>query len=275
LHESIARHAGSVALRYRFERLLLPRSEGVRASSTDPRRSRHASAGCDRTTIRHAAELHSREPCRLFSDSAELGAVFLRGASPTSLDGADTASHEHRDPGNRLRRALSPSMPKSSRNLPCRCPSPLRSHRIVTLTMTSVYRRFLLALPATALLLALPLVALADTSVTYHCEGEQTTEGGLPIVSTKEHVVQDYTVQLSKGTGRYWDWKERLWRPIHSVNSRLLVLTEETVGPGLHGSWRASIDRDTGAWSVMWAGGQHTTTIRGQCRQASYREPPR
>ena len=166
-------------------------------------------------------------------------------------------------------------MLKSSRNLACRCPPPLRSHRIVRLTVTSVYHRVLLAVPATALLLALPLVVLADTSVTYHCEGEQTTEGGLPIVSTKEHVVQDYTVQLSKGTGRYWDWKERLWRPMHSVNSQLLVLTEETVGPGLHGWWRASIDRDTGAWSVMWAGGQHTTTIRGQCRQASLREPPR
>jgi hypothetical protein len=129
---------------------------------------------------------------------------------------------------------------------------------------------------AAALLLALPLVAIADTSVTYHCEGEQTTEGGLgEIASTKEHVVQDYTVQLSKPTGRYWDWKEQIWRPIHSVDSHLLVLAEETVGPGLHGWWRVSIDRDSGAWSVLWAGGQHATAIKGQCKPAQLRKPPR
>jgi hypothetical protein len=129
---------------------------------------------------------------------------------------------------------------------------------------------------AAASLIALPFVAIADTSVTYHCEGEQTTEGGLgEIASAKEHVVQDYTIQLSKATGRYWDWKEQLWRPIRSVDSHILVLTEETVGPGLHGWWRVSIDRDTGAWSVTWAGGQHTTAIRGQCELARLREPPR
>jgi hypothetical protein len=105
---------------------------------------------------------------------------------------------------------------------------------------------------AAALLLALPLAAIADTLVTYHCEGEKTTEGGLgEIASTKEHVVQDHTLQLSKPTGRYWDWKEQICRPIHSVESHLLLLTEETVGPGLHGWWRVSIDRDSGAWSVM------------------------
>jgi hypothetical protein len=128
---------------------------------------------------------------------------------------------------------------------------------------------------AASFLLALPFVASADTSITYHCEGEQTDEGGFPIASTKDHVMQDYTVQLSKAKGRYWDWKEQLWRPIHSVDSHMLVLTEETVGPGLHGWWRVSIDRDTGAWSVTWAGGQHTTAIRGQCEPAPLRKPPR
>jgi hypothetical protein len=141
--------------------------------------------------------------------------------------------------------------------------------------MTSIRRTFLIAVLAAALLLALPFVAIADPSVTYHCEGEQTTEWGFPTSSIKEHVAQDYTVQLSNATGRYWDWKEQLWRPIHSVDSHMLVLAEETVGPGLHGWWRASIDRDTGAWSVTWAGGQHSTAIRGQCKQAPLREPPR
>ena len=140
--------------------------------------------------------------------------------------------------------------------------------------VTSIRRTFLRTAPA-AVLLTLPFAAIADTSVTYHCEGEQTDEGGLPLASTKELVVQDYTVQLSKATGRYWDWEEQLWRPIHSFDSHVLVLTEETIGPGMHGWWRASIDRDTGAWSVMWAGGQHTTTIRGQCKQVPFREPPR
>ena len=131
-------------------------------------------------------------------------------------------------------------------------------------------RRFVVTL-----LIGLPLVAIADTPTTYHCEGEQTTEGGLEetVSTTKEHVAQDYTIDLQMG--RYWDWKERVWRPIHSIEPHTLVLTEETVGPGMHGWWRVTIDRDVGAWSVIWAGGQHTTAIRGQCKPASLRQPPR
>jgi hypothetical protein len=140
--------------------------------------------------------------------------------------------------------------------------------------MTSTRRAFLITVLAAALL-ALPFVAIADTAVTYHCEGEQTTKGGLPLISTREHVTRDYTLQLSEGRGRYWDWTEQLWRAIHSADLHMLVLAEETVGPGLHGWWRASIDRDTGAWSVTWAGGQHSTTISGQCKPAPLREPPR
>ena len=128
---------------------------------------------------------------------------------------------------------------------------------------------------AVTLLLGLPLMAIADTRTTYHCEGDQTTEGGIgeTASTTKERVVQDYTVDLE--VRRYWDWKEQVWRPIHSVEAHILVLSEETVGPGLHGWWRVSIDRGTGAWSAIWAGGQHTTTINGQCKQAPFREPPR
>lgn len=119
-----------------------------------------------------------------------------------------------------------------------------------------------------------PLMAIADARTTYHCEGDQTTAGGIGEAASTipERVVQDYTVDLE--ARRYWDWKEQLWRPIHSVGPRTLVLSEETVGPGLHGWWRVSIDRDTGAWSAMWAGGQHTTTIKGQCKRAPFREPP-
>ena len=142
---------------------------------------------------------------------------------------------------------------------------------------TSTRRTLLISVRVAFLLvLALPLSAIADTSVTYHCEGEQTTEVGNPeFAPIKEHVVQDYTVQVSEAKGRYWDWKEQLWRPIHSVDAHMLVLAEETVGPGLHGHWHVSIDRDTGAWSVTWAGGQHSTTIRGVCKTAPFREPPR
>jgi hypothetical protein len=88
---------------------------------------------------------------------------------------------------------------------------------------------------AVTLLLGLPLMAIADTRTTFHCEGDQTTEGGIgeTASTTKERVVQDYTLDLD--VRRYWDWKEKLWRPIHSVEPHTLVLSEETVGPGLHG----------------------------------------
>ena len=66
---------------------------------------------------------------------------------------------------------------------------------------------------AVTLLLALPQMAIADTRTAYHCEGDQTTEGGIgeTASTTKEHVVQDYAVDLE--AGRYWDWKEQTARP--------------------------------------------------------------
>ena len=147
---------------------------------------------------------------------------------------------------------------------------------MTTMTVTSIRRLFLKTVFAAALL-ALPLAAIADITVTYHCEGEQTTEGDVEGVAStaKEHVAQDYTVEISKATARYWDWAAQHWRPIYSIYSHTLVLSQETVGPGMHGWWRLSIDRDTGAWSAMWAGGQHTTTIEGHCKQVALREPPR
>ncbi len=128
---------------------------------------------------------------------------------------------------------------------------------------------------ACSLLLGLPLLAIADSRSTYHCEGGQTAEGGIGKTASTltERVVQDYTLDLE--VQRYWDWKDQRWRPIHSVEPHTLVLSEETGGPGLHDWWRVSIDRDTGAWSVLWTGGQHTTTIKGQCKQVPFRAPPR
>jgi hypothetical protein len=120
-------------------------------------------------------------------------------------------------------------------------------------------------------MLLAPSMAFADTAVTYHCAGtEQVTPGNV----AASHVTHDYTLKFTEDGGRYWDWQEHRWYAIHSVDLHEIVLADETIGPALHGHWTASIDRQSGAWSAFWAGGQHTTSWNGRCKLVRYRAPP-
>ncbi len=120
-------------------------------------------------------------------------------------------------------------------------------------------------------MLLLPHLAFASTAVTYHCNGsEQVTPGNFAMT----HVTHDYTLEFTETGGHYWDWKEHRWFAIHSVGMPEIILADETIGPALHGYWTASINRRSGAWSVIWNGGQHTTVWSGYCKRSRFREPP-
>lgn len=127
---------------------------------------------------------------------------------------------------------------------------------------------------AASALLGVPIAASAGSMITYHCVGESVDEGGDPLQQQKTQVVADYTLDWSTQKGRYWDWSDPRWQPVHAIKGSIVQLARETVGPGMHGWWELSIDRSTGAWSQTWAGGQHTTTVNGHCQQVALRRPP-
>lgn len=70
---------------------------------------------------------------------------------------------------------------------------------------------------AVALLLGLPVMAIADTRTTYHLRRRPSDQRGIGETAStiKERVVQDYTVDLE--VRQHWDWKEQLRRPIHGI----------------------------------------------------------
>ncbi len=131
-------------------------------------------------------------------------------------------------------------------------------------------RRHELRLLSLWLLTMLPLVANAGPRLTYRCNGIESTRGGVDI-HTQTRITRFYTLYLEGDGGRWFDWDEHLWYPIHSISEAAFQLGVDSDG---HVSWTLSIDRADGTWNQTYAGGGGSTTTAGKCNIVKLRVPP-
>jgi len=66
------------------------------------------------------------------------------------------------------------------------------------------------------LLTILPFVAHAERRLTYRCNGIESSDGG--DIHTKVRIKRFYTLYIEDSGGRWFNWDEHMWYPIHSVN---------------------------------------------------------
>ncbi len=133
-------------------------------------------------------------------------------------------------------------------------------------SMTTRIRHKLLSL---GLLAVLPFVAHAERRLTYRCDGIESTQGGVHI-HTQTRITRFYTPYLESPGGRWFNWDEHRWYPIHSISEDAFQLAVDSDG---RVSWSVSIDRADGAWSQMFAGGGGTTSTAGKCSMVKLRVP--
>jgi hypothetical protein len=118
------------------------------------------------------------------------------------------------------------------------------------------------------LLTVLPFVAHAEQHLTYRCDGIESSNGG--DIHTREHITRFYTLYLAGSGGRWFNWDEHLWYPIHSISEDTFQLASDSDrGP----SWTLSIERVDGTWNQVYAGGGGTTSTAGKCTIVTLRIP--
>ena len=115
----------------------------------------------------------------------------------------------------------------------------------------------------------LPFVAHAQQHRTYRCDGIESSDGN--DIHTEEHVTRFYTLYLADSGGRWFNWDEHLWYPIHSRSEDAFQLAFDS-DRGV--SWTLSIKRADGAWNQMFAGGGAITSTVGKCSMVKLRVPP-
>jgi hypothetical protein len=133
--------------------------------------------------------------------------------------------------------------------------------------MTTRARHKLLSLGFLALL---PFVAHAERRLTYRCDGIESAQGGVDI-HTQTPITRFYTLYLESSGGRWFNWDEHRWYPIHSISEDAFQLAVDSDG---RVSWTLSIDRADGTWNQMFAGGGGTTSAAGKCSIVRLRVPP-
>lgn len=121
-------------------------------------------------------------------------------------------------------------------------------------------------------LTTMPMLAQADEKLTYDCTGYLSTEsaGSTAI----KPVTTSYTLYVSGLNGRYFDWNENQWKPIHVITDDFFQLFAGQNEPSLHATGTATIDRRSGRWTINYRGGEIDVSIGGRCTQVPVREPP-
>lgn len=133
-----------------------------------------------------------------------------------------------------------------------------------------MYSRARYKLLSLGLLTMLPFVAHAERRLTYRCDGIESTDGGV-VIHTQRRITRYYTLYLEGSGGRWFNWDEHLWYPIHSISEDAFQLAVDSDG---RVSWTLSIERADGTWNQMFAGGGGTTSTAGKCSRAKLRVPP-
>jgi hypothetical protein len=133
--------------------------------------------------------------------------------------------------------------------------------------MTTRTRHKLLSLTFLALP---PFVAHAEQRLTYRCNGIESAQGGVDI-HTQKRITRFYTLYLESSGGRWFNWDEHRWYPIHSIGDDAFQLAVDSDG---RVSWTVSIDRADGTWNQTFSGGGGTTSTAGKCRIVKLRVPP-
>ena len=133
--------------------------------------------------------------------------------------------------------------------------------------MTTRTRHKLLSLGFLALL---PFVAHAERRLTYRCDEIESAQGGVDI-HTQTRITHIYTLYLASSGGRWFNWDEHRWYPIHSISQDAFQLAVDSDG---RVSWTLSINRADGTWNQMFSGGGGTTSTAGKCSIISLRVPP-
>lgn len=121
-------------------------------------------------------------------------------------------------------------------------------------------------------LMAIPMLAQADDKVTYECTGYLSAES--TGAAAMRPVTTYYTLYVSGSAGRYFDWDENQWSPIHLITEDLFQLYSGRANPALRATGTATIDRRSGRWTVTYRGGEAELSIGGRCAQVPLREPP-
>jgi hypothetical protein len=133
--------------------------------------------------------------------------------------------------------------------------------------MTMRTRHKLLSL---GFLTLLPFVGHAERRLSYRCDGIESAQGGVDI-HAQTRIARFYTLYLENSGGRWFNWDEHRWYPIHSITEDAFQLAVDSDG-GV--SWTLSIDRADGTWNQMFAGGGGTTSTAGKCSVVKLRVPP-
>lgn len=171
------------------------------------------------------------------------------------------ASKKNRDCTDMI--ACGPSLENKFRADACNSP---------TLNGHYAQRPFVFRLPVpllVGLLTILPFVAHAERHLTYRCSGIESSDGG--DIHTKVRIKRFYTLYVEDSGGRWFNWDEHMWYPIHSVSADEFHLAFDSDG---RVSWTLSIERTDGAWNQVFAGGGGTTSTSGRCSIVRLRVPP-
>jgi len=120
-------------------------------------------------------------------------------------------------------------------------------------------------------LLAIPMLAAADEKLTYECTGYVSAESAES--SAIRPITSYYTLYLAGSTGRYFDWDEQQWQPIHVITDSFIQLYAGREISALHATGSATIDRRSGRWMVSYKGGPADISIGGRCVEVALREP--
>ena len=139
--------------------------------------------------------------------------------------------------------------------------------RFLDHSMTTRTRHKLLA---PAFLTLLPFVAHAEQRLTYRCDGIEYAQGGVNI-HTQTRITRFYTLYLESSGGRWFNWDEHRWYPIHSISEDAFQLAVDSDG---RVSWTVSVDRAHGTWNQIFSGGGGTTSTAGKCSIVKLRVPP-
>lgn len=121
-------------------------------------------------------------------------------------------------------------------------------------------------------LLAFPMLASAEEKLTYECTGYLSVESAG--AESMRPITSYYTLVFSGSAGRYFDWDEHQWQPIHLITDKLFQLYSGKAGPVPSSTGAATIDRQSGHWRVSYNGGEASMSIGGRCEQVPLREPP-
>jgi hypothetical protein len=119
--------------------------------------------------------------------------------------------------------------------------------------------------------LALAAPSHADAPFTLRCSGLRNWNVGTgSATEVPERVINYYTLRVTGTAGMVYGWHEHSWSTLTETDPAAWTLQRD--GNGMN--WRLSINRNDGAWTEVWTGHQHTSSISGRCLKVALREPP-